>query len=103
MRSVKRRLDKLERGGPAEMPARLRGLIPALLASRGEQGGPGADERRGPGAVRGAGLHGAGGGGAGVAPDGPLARGGPDDGGDTVAEAQSPGAGGGGVNAPFQQ
>ena len=38
-RSVKRRLDKLERGGPAEMPARLRGLIPALLASRGERAG----------------------------------------------------------------
>jgi hypothetical protein len=38
---MKRRLDKLEASGPAEMPAELRGVIDALLASRAEYAGMG--------------------------------------------------------------
>ena len=48
MRGMKRRLDKLEASGPAEMPPELRGVIDALLASRGERAGlgPMSDEQR---------------------------------------------------------
>ena len=38
-RSMKRRLDKLERGGPAEMPAELHGVLDAHLALPRERAG----------------------------------------------------------------